>query len=105
MNSFKKRQDEFEKKFSHDEELRFKVHSRCAKLFGLWVAEKLGKENEDAENYAREMISLSMQKGGTDALKAKAKSDLEEKGETLSDHQLDVTLSEKLEEAQRQLTT
>jgi len=53
MSSFDKRQEGFEKKFAHDEELRFKASARRNKLFGLWAAEKLGKTGTEAETYAR----------------------------------------------------
>ena len=42
MTTFDKREEGFEKKFAHDEELRFKATARRNKLLGLWAAEKLG---------------------------------------------------------------
>ena len=42
MTTFDKREEGFEKKFAHDEELRFKASARRNKLLGLWAAEKLG---------------------------------------------------------------
>ena len=42
MTTFDKREEGFEKKFAHDEELRFKATARRNKLLGLWVAQKLG---------------------------------------------------------------
>ncbi len=42
MTTFDKREEGFEKKFAHDEELRFKANARRNKLLGLWAAEKLG---------------------------------------------------------------
>lgn len=104
VNNFKKRKDEFEKKFSHDEEMRFKVHSRCAKLFGSWAAEKLGKEGDDGESYAKQMVSLSMQKGGMQAIKEKVLEDLKAHDVDVSEHMVETTLSEKMEEAEKQIT-
>ena len=43
MTSMDDRQKGFERKFAFDEELRFKATARRNKLFGLWIAEKLGK--------------------------------------------------------------
>ena len=48
MTTFDDRKDAFEKKFAHDEELRFKATARRNKLLGLWAAEKLGKSGADA---------------------------------------------------------
>ena len=42
MSTFDKREEGFENKFAHDEELRFKARARRNKLVGLWAAEKLG---------------------------------------------------------------
>ena len=42
MTTFDKREEGFEKKFAHDEELHFKATARRNKLLGLWAAEKLG---------------------------------------------------------------
>ena len=42
MTTFDKREEGFEKKFAHDEELKFKANARRNKLLGLWAAEKLG---------------------------------------------------------------
>ena len=38
MTTFDKREEGFEKKFAHDEELRFKAMARRNKLLGLWAA-------------------------------------------------------------------
>jgi hypothetical protein len=39
MTTFDKREEGFEKKFAHDEELKFKAAARRNKLLGLWAAE------------------------------------------------------------------
>ena len=54
--TFDKREEGFEKKFAHDEELKFKATSRRNKLFGLWAAEKLGLSGADADAYAKEVV-------------------------------------------------
>ena len=43
MSTFDKREEVFEGKFAHDEEILFKILARANKLIGLWAAEKLGK--------------------------------------------------------------
>ena len=66
MSGFDKRQEGFEKKFAHDEELRFKASARRNKLFGLWAAEKLGKTGTDAEAYAKQVIAADFEEAGDD---------------------------------------
>src|SRR2546429_186479 len=51
MTTFDKREEGFEKKFAHDEELRFKANARRNKLLGLWAAEKLGISGTAADVY------------------------------------------------------
>ena len=53
MTTFDDRKDAFEKKFAHDEELRFKATARRNKLLGLWAAGQLGKTGADAEPMPR----------------------------------------------------
>ncbi|HEY7846491.1 MAG TPA: ATPase inhibitor subunit zeta, partial [Bradyrhizobium sp.] len=46
MTTFDKREEAFEKRFALDEEQKFKAVARRNKLFGLWVAEQLGKSGD-----------------------------------------------------------
>ena len=52
MTTFDKREEGFEKKFAHDEELRFKATARRNRLLGQWAAEKLGLAAEEAARWA-----------------------------------------------------
>lgn len=54
-----------EAKYKLDEELRFKVRCRTAKLFGLWAAERLGKTREQAPGYARRLVDRCIDAPGT----------------------------------------
>ena len=76
MNSFKDREDAFEKKFARDEELQFKVQARGSKLVGLWAAELLGKTGSDAESYAREVIISDLEEVGQEDVFRKLANDL-----------------------------
>ena len=42
MANMKDREEGFERKFAHDEELRFKAMARRNRLLGPWAAAKLG---------------------------------------------------------------
>src|SRR6516164_4407438 len=64
MTTFDKREEGFEKKFAHDEELRFKATARRNKLIGLWAAEKLGLTGADAENYAKSVVIADFEEQG-----------------------------------------
>lgn len=76
MTTFDKREQGFESKFAHDEELRFKATARRNKLLGLWVAEKLGKTGPDAEAYAREVMKADFEEVGDEDVYRKVSGDL-----------------------------
>jgi hypothetical protein len=57
MSTFDKREEAYENKFAHDDELQFKALARAHKLLGLWAAEKLGKSGADADAYATELVA------------------------------------------------
>lgn len=57
MTTFDEREQAFEAKLAHDEELKFKAMARRNKWLGLWAAEKLGKRGAAAEEYAAALVS------------------------------------------------
>lgn len=71
MNGMKEREEAFEEKYVLDEELRFKADAQRNRKLGLWAANRLGKSGEEADNYAKEIIWLSIQYGGEDEVIAK----------------------------------
>jgi hypothetical protein len=56
MTTFDDRENAFENKFAHDQEMQFKAEARRNKLMGLWVADILGKTGDDAEAYAKSVV-------------------------------------------------
>jgi hypothetical protein len=80
MTTFDDRKDSFEKKFAHDEELRFKAMARRNKLLGLWAAERLGKSGAEADAYAKEVVLADFQEAGDDDVIRKVRKDLEAAG-------------------------
>ena len=87
MTTFDKREEGFEKKFAHDEELRFKANARRNKLLGHWAAEKLGLTGADADAYAKEVVMADFEEAGDDDVFRKVRTDFEAKGVEQSDHQ------------------
>lgn len=77
--SFDKREEGFEKKFAHDEELRFKAMARRNKLLGLWAAGMLGKSGADADAYAKEVVLADFEEAGDNDVLRKVTKDLEGK--------------------------
>jgi hypothetical protein len=96
MSTFDKREDGFEKKFAHDEELRFKATARRNKRLGHWAAEKLGKSGPDADAYATAVINADMEEAGDEDVFRKIRKDFDAAGVTQSDHQIRRTMDELL---------
>lgn len=101
--SFKDREEGFERKFAHDEELKFKAMARRNKLLGLWAAEKLGKSGEEAEAYAREVVAADFEEAGDNDVFRKIRGDFDAAGVAQSDHQIRCTMEELLATAVRQI--
>lgn len=99
MSTFDKREEGFEKKFAHDEELRFKAMARRNKLLGLWAAEKLGKTGADADVYAKSVVMADFEEAGDDDVFRKVRDDFNAAGVVQSEHQIRRTMDELLAQA------
>jgi hypothetical protein len=99
MTTFDDRRDSFEKKFAHDEELRFKAMARRNKLLGLWAAEKLGKSGADADAYAKSVVMADFQEAGDDDVLRKVKADLDAGAVTMGEGELRARMTELLARA------
>ncbi len=105
MSGFDKREEGFEKKFAHDEELRFKAGARRNKLLGLWAAEKLGKSGAEAEAYAKEVVASDFEEAGDEDVFRKVRKDFDAAGVAQSDHQIRRTMDELMAKAIEQIKT
>ena len=103
MTTFDKREEGFEKKFAHDEELKFKASARRNKLLGLWAAEKLGLTGAAADAYSKEVIAADFEEAGDDDVFRKLRKDFDAKGVSESDHQIRRTMQELMEKAVAQI--
>jgi hypothetical protein len=88
MTNFEDREKGYERKFAHDEELKFKATARRNKLLGLWAAEQLGITGDQAQAYAREVIKADLEIPGGDDVFRKIRRDFDAKGVQKSDHQI-----------------
>ncbi len=76
MTTFDERENAFESKFAHDEEMQFKATARRNKLLGLWAAELLGKSGDEAEAYALEVVKADFEEAGDEDVFRKLAGDL-----------------------------
>lgn len=103
MTTFDKRQEGFENKFAHDEELRFKATARRNKLLGLWAAEKMGLSGADAEAYAKDVVKADFEEAGDEDVFRKIRKDFEAKSVGQSEHQIRRTMDELMQTAVAQI--
>ena len=104
MSTFDDRENAFEAKFAHDEEMQFKVVARRNKLLGLWAAELLGKSGADADAYAVEVVKSDFEEAGHDDVVRKVTGDLGNKADEATirskmDELLSVAKSQVMSEA------
>jgi len=104
MTTFDKREEGFEEKFAHDEELRFKATARRNRKLGLWAAEKLGLPGAEAEAYAKDIVVLDLS-AGDDGVFTKVRRDFDAKGVAQSDHQIRRTMEELMAQAITEIKT
>lgn len=99
--SFDKREEGFEKKFAHDEELRFKALARRNKLLGMWAAGLLGKSGPDADAYAKEVVLADFEEAGDNDVVRKVLKDLDGKG--VGEQDIRAKMAELLAQAVKQI--
>ncbi|MDE2364096.1 MAG: DUF1476 domain-containing protein [Hyphomicrobiales bacterium] len=92
MTTFDRREEGFENRFAHDEELRFRAVARRNKRLAAWAAEKLGKTDADA--YFKEVMAADLTEPGDDDVVAKIEADFKAAGVQQSDHQIRRTMDE-----------
>ena len=92
MEKFDERKKSFEKKFAHDEELKFKVAAKRNKYLGQWVSQKLGYDSEKEKEYIQSVIKADFQEAGDEDVFRKIKADL--KGHNISDEDIRKNMKE-----------
>jgi len=70
------RENAFEAKYAHDQELQFKLIAKRNKLLALWAAALLGKEGDAVDAYVLEVIKSDFEETGDDDVMRKVATDL-----------------------------
>lgn len=103
MSDLDDRTKAFENKFALDETLMFKAEARCCKNFGLWLAEKMGLNDDEAQNYATKVVGANLEEAGFDDVKRAVMPDISEKGLEISEAEVDAKLEELFLSAQQEI--
>ncbi len=94
MSTFDRREEAFENRFAHDEEILFKALARANKLLGLWAAQQLGKSGEAAEEYAKSLVSGDIVNHVQSGILDQVRKDFAAAGVAQSEHQIERHLEE-----------
>ncbi len=103
MTTFDNRQRDAEKKFEHDEELRFKANARRNKMLGLWAAEKLGLDGAEVDAYAKEVVMSDFDRPGDEDVLEKVLEDFQTKGVDVDGHKIRVEMDRLMPIATKQI--
>jgi hypothetical protein len=102
MVMFDDREKEFEARFKHEEELRFKITARRNRLLGLWAAERMGIVGDDADAYAKSIVEVIFS-GSDPRVIEKLVADLNAKGQPVTAAQIKFELDHFAETAKQQV--
>jgi hypothetical protein len=104
MTSLKDREKGFERKFAHDEEMKFKAEARRNRLLGLWAAGKLGiTDPDEAKGYAQTVVVADFAEAGDADVLRKVSGDFQAKGVSVPESEIREQMTRLLAEAKAQL--
>jgi hypothetical protein len=103
MATLEDREKEFEARFKHDQELRFKVTARRNRLLGIWAAQRMGLTGEAVEAYAKTVVAAEFDKGGDKHVVEKVVADLAAKGHPVTEAQVKFELDHFAASARQQV--
>jgi len=103
MPTLADREKEFETRFKHDQEFKFKATARRNRLLGLWAAERLGLLGDAAEAYVKRVVDAQFEPGGDKHVIAKVTDDLGAKDPTFTSARIRFELEHFAEQAKQQL--
>jgi hypothetical protein len=104
MSFFEERQKMAERKFQHDEELRFKAFAKAARVLGHWIAPQLGLSGDAAETYAHSLVTQDMSKSAVDSTINRVLADFKAKGVEMSEHRIRKEIESIVKQVREEMT-
>ena len=77
VSTFDERKDGFENKFVHDQNITFKIEALRNKLLGAWAAELKGLDEDETQQYIKDVVKSDFQEAGDEDVFRKLQDDLE----------------------------
>jgi hypothetical protein len=103
MTIFDDREQGYESKFAHDQELDFKALARRNRQLGLWAAGLMGLEGDRRDDYANAVVKSEVDLPGDEDVLRKVAKDLSASGLKVSEGEVMAKMDEFLAIARDQL--
>lgn len=103
MTTFQDRENAFENKFAHDQEVQFRVFARRNHLLGLWAGEKLNKSGDALAEYAMAVVASDLAERGDDDVLRKVAADFKSGQVSIGDGEIRSKMDQLLVEAKQQI--
>lgn len=103
MTTFDEREKAYEKKFAHDQDLKFRAEARRNKLLAEWAGAKLGITGPALDDYIKAVRKADLVQKGDEDVFLKLRKDLDDKGVNVTDADLRKTMRDFLAQAVAQI--
>ena len=103
MTTFDEREQAFESKFAHDQEMAFRVTARRNRLVGQWAAALMGLTPEETDRYAKAVVQADFEEAGDEDVVRKLYGDLTAAGVEVEEADVRKAIEDRMVEARRQL--
>jgi hypothetical protein len=103
MTTFDDREQAFENKFAHDQDMAFRITARRNRLLGQWAAGLMSLTAAEADAYAKSVVQADFEEAGDEDVIRKLLGDLTTAGVDIDDSRIRAALDAKAVEARRQL--
>ena len=103
MTTFDDREQAFEAKFAHDQDLEFKTTARRNRTLGMWAGGLMGLNSPALENYAAAVVKSDFEQPGDEDVLRKVFEDLKGSGVQISEGDVRMKMDELMAVAREQL--
>ena len=103
MTGFDDREKSFESKYKQDQEKLFRITSRRNRLLGLWAANLFGMPDNQALDYAKEVVLADFEEPGDDDVVRKVLKDFAGRSLDMDERRLRKEMDRLMTEAARQI--
>ena len=103
MTTFDDREQAFENKYAHDQELEFKATARRNRMLGLWAGGLMGLEGDHLEQYAGAVVRSEIEHHSDEDVLRKVSKDLSASGAKVTEGAVRAKMEEFLAIAREQI--